>query len=251
MRAKIVNDSFFNNIDSEIKAYLLGFFLADGCISLNYGCKNSYCLNVKLSNTDEYIISLFKENICPDNKILYNNNQSYVKHRKITCNIKWTSTIMKKVLEENFNIKPRKTFDFDFIFPFEKIPNSFLFDFIRGFFDGDGHISYNEITHQNTFALYMTSYNFAKQIGEIFEKNFNVKMVIDSSKKKNIILYCLRFNSNYNKKEFMFNLYKKFYVNKNYYLIRKKEKIQKYLMFKYRVNQEDFERLLDNVERSE
>ena len=37
---------------------------------------------------------------------------------------------------ENFNIIPRKTYDLEFEFPFEKIPNKYLWDFIRGFFDG-------------------------------------------------------------------------------------------------------------------
>lgn len=37
-----VNDNFFENIDSEEKAYLLGFFVADGTYGLGSNCKNSY-----------------------------------------------------------------------------------------------------------------------------------------------------------------------------------------------------------------
>ena len=37
-----VKDDFFKEIDSEKKAYLLGFFLADGTYSLGSGCKDSY-----------------------------------------------------------------------------------------------------------------------------------------------------------------------------------------------------------------
>lgn len=32
------------------------------------------------------------------------------------------------------------------IFHLKKIPNEYLWDFIRGFFDGDGQISYYDIT---------------------------------------------------------------------------------------------------------
>ena len=48
---------------------------------------------------------------------------------------------------ENLNITPRKTYDLDFSFPFEFIPEQYIWDFIRGFFDGDGQISYSEATH--------------------------------------------------------------------------------------------------------
>lgn len=47
---------------------------------------------------------------------------------------------------EKFNITPRKTYDFQFKFPFELIPKEYLWDFIRGFIDGDGQVTYLENT---------------------------------------------------------------------------------------------------------
>lgn len=73
--------------------------------------------------------------------------------------LRWTSKTMHKDLEK-YNITPRKTYDLDFEFPFELIPNEYIWDFIRGFFDGDGQISYSENSHQMTFALYGTSEKF-------------------------------------------------------------------------------------------
>lgn len=35
MKLKPVNENFFKKIDSEIKAYLLGYFIADGNINSN------------------------------------------------------------------------------------------------------------------------------------------------------------------------------------------------------------------------
>ena len=78
---------------------------------------------------------------------------------------------------ENYNITPRKTYDLEFEFPFELIPNKYLWDFIRGFFDGDGQVSYSEETHQFTFALYGTSEKFMNQLGDIFEKEFGIENV--------------------------------------------------------------------------
>lgn len=80
---------------------------------------------------------------------------------------------------ELYNIFPKKTEDLTFEFPFDLIPNEFIWDFIRGFFDGDGQISYSEETHQFTFAMYGTSEKFMTQLGEIFEKEFGVEKRIE------------------------------------------------------------------------
>lgn len=245
------NDNFFKVIDSEEKAYLLGFFVADGSISMNARCKNSYKLGITLTESDGYVIQWYHDFICPNRTITHYCSKNGAKNRKPVYSISWTSTYMKEYLENEYNIIQNKTYDLEFTFPFEKIPEQFLWDFIRGFFDGDGQISYNENTHRSTFALYGTSKSYMKQLGELFESTFNVEKRIESTIKTKMELFCLRFYSYHKKKEFFLELYKKFYKNKKYFLIRKEEKFRKYLMFKYRVNQEDFERLLDNVERRE
>lgn len=251
MKRSKTYDDFFNVIDSEIKAYLLGFFIADGNISMNARCVNSYKFGITLTESDGYVVKWYRDNICPERTITHYHSANGAKDRKPVYAISWTSTAMKEYFETIYNIVPRKTFDLEFVFPFDKIPKEYIWDFIRGFFDGDGQISYNDTSHVSTFALYATSYKFLEQIGSFFEKEFGVEMRIEGTKKSKMILYCLRFNAHYNKQKFYFELYNKFYVNKQYYLTRKEEKLKKYLMFKYRVNQEDFERLFDNVEHRE
>lgn len=226
MKRKNSNETFFDKIDSEIKAYLLGFFIADGCIALNYNCNNSYNLSIGLQYDDKQIVEWFQQFICPSNKIIITRYQKGAKNRKSVCRIKWTSTHMKNILQ-NYNIHPNKTFNFDFIFPFEKIPKQFIWDFVRGFFDGDGQISYNDETHFSTFAFYSTSKYFLEQIGNLFEKTFNVQKRIEGTIKTNIMLYCLRFSANFKKKEFFKQMYEKMYVGKTYYLERKRQKIYK------------------------
>lgn len=61
-RKYIINDNFFENINSEEKAYILGFIYADGnlhknefAISLELAKKDSKTLN-KIKNLFEYII---------------------------------------------------------------------------------------------------------------------------------------------------------------------------------------------------
>lgn len=228
MKRKTINDDYFENINTDTKAYLLGFFVADGCISMNSNCKNSYNLSIGISEEDRYILEIYKNEICPDNKISITNYKKGAINRKPVSRLKWTSTKMKKCLE-SYNIRERKTYDFSFTFPFNEIDSKYIYAFMRGFFDGDGQISYNDSSKQFTFAFYGTSKLLLKQIGEIFKKDFNINYIIDESLKSNVVLYCLRFNSNQKRKVFIEKLYEKFYNNAEIFLIRKKLKFERYL----------------------
>lgn len=222
-----VNDDYFETIDSDLKAYLLGFFIADGCIVMNSRCKNSYKLSINISEQDKELVELYQKLICPNNKIVISVYKKGAINRKPTHQIKWTSNKMKKDLEK-YNIKKNKTKNFNFIFPFNLLDEKYYFSFIRGFFDGDGHLSYSKDI-QFTFGFYGTSKIFLSQIGEIFEKYFDVKYIIDVSKRKNMNLYCLRFNANYKRRKFISELYDKLYTNSEFSLLRKKEKFESYL----------------------
>ena len=227
-RLHFVFDDYFESINSDLKAYLLGFFLADGCIQMNSRCKNSYRFSINISDIDSKIIELYKKEICPTSNIQITNYKKGAIDRKPTYMIRWTSTKMKNSLEK-YNIKTNKTKDINFEFPFDLINSKYLFSFIRGFFDGDGHLSYVPNKTTFTFAFYGTSKKFLIQIGEIFEKEFNIKYIIDETKKKNMILYCLRFNSNYKRREFIEKLYNKMYNNSEFSLDRKRYKFESYL----------------------
>ena len=65
MKRTFVNDDFFLEIDCELKAYLLDFFLADGYVRMNARCKNSFHFGIALMKRDEYVIQWFHDFICP------------------------------------------------------------------------------------------------------------------------------------------------------------------------------------------
>lgn len=123
-------DSFFDNIDSEIKAYLLGFLYADGYLA------NDGRMGIRLQRDDEEIIHLIKTYICPQSNIEYTNNQNI--KRKPQVSIRWKSSRMySRLVELGFSIDKTHT-------PtnlFNNIPNNMKIHFLRGFTDGDGHIS--------------------------------------------------------------------------------------------------------------
>lgn len=245
-----VKDDFFKEINSEEKAYLLGFFIADGTYSLSFGCKDSYRYQIHQQEVDKCIVEWYKKAIVPEGNLVYKEAYTDKKgtNHKGTYKLRWTSKTMHKDLEI-YNIFPKKTEDLTFKFPFELIPEEFIWDFIRGFFDGDGQISYSEETHQFTFAMYGTSEKFMNQLGEIFEKEFNVEKRVEGVQKSKMILYTLRFSANQKRLSFIDALYSKFYKNKTYFLSRKQSKFLNYLLFKYRDNPGDCARLQDIVER--
>lgn len=167
---KWVNDHYFDNIDSEEKAYLLGFLIADGCIRVEndhrYNSVQSTRICFSNSEDDKEILDIIHSRICPNHKMLYRHNIKGARVRKPQYIIQWAAPNMIKVLQEKYKIVPRKTYDCDFEFPFESIPEELHRHFIRGFMDGDGSINFSELR----FAF--TSEKFMKQIMKKFEELF-------------------------------------------------------------------------------
>ena len=131
---------------------------------------------------------------------------------------------MAERLEDLYGIKPRKTQDINFIFPFDKIPSELLHHFIRGFFDGDGYITeYSKDSKGGTlvpqFGFVSTSLPFILQLKEILP-NFTEPR-ITTTQGKNMTFYQLIYSCGYGR----ISLIKAWLYHKaNYYLTRKYNK---------------------------
>lgn len=244
-----VNDDFFDNIDSEEKAYLLGFFLADGTFGLGTRCTKSYRFSICIQEDDVEILKYYHTYLTNSPIFIRNYQNKWAIKRKPVASIRWTSKYMGDNLINKYHITPRKTYDKNFKMDFSLIPEELHFDFIRGYFDGDGAVSHKENTWELQFAIYSTSESFLNQIADIYEKNFIVKRKITYRDNKTTRLYCLMFNAFGKKLLFHDNMFMKFYYNKKCYLKRKMLKFLGYLKFKYRDNPEYFERIQGIVER--
>ena len=167
---KKVNDTFFDIIDTEEKAYILGFFIADGCIKMEKD-KNGEITHSRLcfSNSidDEEIINHIHSVICPENKMIYIHNTKDGANRKPQITLQWTSKHMKEILVEKYHIKPRKTYDDDFEMPKNVIPKELFRHCVRGYIDGDGTFSAGEI------RFVFNSKPFALQIVDFFKEIFD------------------------------------------------------------------------------
>lgn len=222
------NDKYFDNIDCENKAYLLGFFIADGYITSN----NRICIQNSIDDLE--IMEFFKNEISPESKFnVRDSNRGCVK-RKTQFHFRITSEHMYNILNTKYKIKERKTLNASFIFDFDNIPKEYLNHFVRGFFDGDGSVSFieKETTPFFNFSFVFTSLNFTKQISEIFESLFNIKSVIYTHQGKTCMYYTLRFDYSRNRKLKIKEIYNWLYSNSNICLNRKKTKFQNYLEYR-------------------
>lgn len=154
-----LDEDFFENIDTEEKAYWLGFIMADGCINIYQNKPNrkpmkrlksnytSYRLSILLAKQDINHLTKFKNSLKYDGVLEEGftilNNKEYPNVKIRVTSKKLCLDLMKQ------NVLPRKSSKE--IFPIN-LPQDMYRHFIRGYFDGDGSIYY----YKKTFNLLLT-----------------------------------------------------------------------------------------------
>jgi intein/homing endonuclease len=125
---KTINNNFFKTIDTEDKAYILGFLFADGNIDKN---RNRISITVKESDID----ILEKIKIAMDSKSII--SKGFCKKlNKYSHKLSFTSELIKKDLI-NLGCVPCKSLILKFPTK-DQVPEHLIHHFIRGYFDGDG-----------------------------------------------------------------------------------------------------------------
>lgn len=133
------NENIFEVIDTEEKAYWLGFIYADGCVIKS---DKEFKFEITLSTKDKMHLVKFNNFINGDSNIIKEQNKIY--NNKVYSRVRWTVSNKKLCSDLIKNgVVPRKTYTLTF--PSEEIlPEKLVSHFIRGFFDGDGSISTKE-----------------------------------------------------------------------------------------------------------
>lgn len=132
LRNIIDHEDFFDNIDTQEKAYMIGFLLADGYVmDLFAGHKRNPIWAIQLHGRDEYILESFR-------KLVGVHHGLYHTATRPTVLLVVSSAHMAQELAK-YNVVPRKSFITSF--PFDTIPRKLYRHVVRGVFDGDGCIS--------------------------------------------------------------------------------------------------------------
>lgn len=208
----LMNEDYFENIDSQDKAYFLGFIASDGCIHNNK--EKQDILRIQIRKEDIKILELLKKQLNTNKPI--NKIKDYVtleiSSEKVVNDIK------------NKNISYKKTYGNTIA----NIDLKYMPAFIRGYFDGDGSISFNE-----SISISIAGYksNMIKLIDYLESKNILSSFVQDKRK------YNHENNDEFGalvitNKNMAYSFIKLIYENSGeFYMDRKKEIADTYIKF--------------------
>lgn len=161
-----LNENYFDSIDSEEKAYFLGFLYADGS-----NMTEKFVVKLSLQEKDKYILEKFSSLIYINKKEL-----TYVKPKiiltKYISSPQYIFKICNKHISKQLNklgVFKAKTFILKF--PTEdQVPSHLIHHFIRGYFDGDGSIFISKKNNRIRQFTICGNHNFLLSLQEILIK---------------------------------------------------------------------------------
>jgi len=218
---KQVDVNFFKTIDSENKAYILGFLYADGCVY------DSDRIGLCLSEEDNQILEFIKKEMKSTAKITTIHNTKSAINRKPQSLLRISST---KIVEQllSYGVQQNKTLKEGLVFPvFEP---HLISSFLRGLSDGDGNI-YLKIEDEGKltkskfrWTLCMTDKSFLLKLKSYFEL-LNIDVKLYEKQGKTCKYYIFSTSSRDETKKVCDLLYS----SKGFFLPRKKEKYLEYI----------------------
>lgn len=205
MRRFTFNEHYFDNIDTEDKAYILGLLFADG-----NNHKNT--ISIGLQEKDKKILEIVKTKMEFTGNLYFrqSNNPKHANQFRLDLRSKILSSRLNDI-----GMVPKKSLIL-------KFPTTIAVDlthhFIRGYFDGDGSISYSEkggLCYPN-FSIVGT--------WDVCNNIYNIFMNLSDS----IKLYIEKYGENTFKvrsgsQKNCLSIYKYMYENATIYLERKKD----------------------------
>lgn len=186
-----INDTYFDNIDTPLKAYFLGFIYADGYVIYNEERFN-YEFGMELQSGDKYILDKLNCEIGGVNIISHSNPEDILINGKQIVHSghsdilrvyskKLVYSLIQKGIETNKTLKNT----------YPIINDKFFFDFLRGYIDGDG-CYYND-NNQTYMHITCASISILNHIQNKLN-NFGIKTQIYTENDRKYRLMCTSFN---------------------------------------------------------
>ena len=199
---------YFHKIDSEDKAYWLGFILGDGCLR-----KDSYCIEIGLKASDDGHLLKFARIIEWDKELQYR-KQQIVGYAKVYNSVRIEISNKEMYTDLlNLGLTSAKSLTAKWL----KIPKKYERHMLRGLFDADGSVC----SYRSYGAYRYARFSLAGTINCM--KNANRILKIDSK----ITLGCgkcwiIRKSGNPS----VLKIYNILYKNATVWLDRKKERFE-------------------------
>ncbi len=222
-----IRHDFFKNISTELQAYLLGFYTADGSID-----EKRKTFRIHLSIKDSELVYLYKDIISPDARLFSvadnykttgRDGKEITGHGSIGVDI--SSAILVNDLVE-LGIGYKKTYS-DLTIP--NIPENLIRHFVRGFFDGDGSISTYLACEKGKKDRVRCGIQIDSKTKTLLE---NIQLFFKNNNIKFNLIYLKRddmYRISTSSREEIKKLYLLFYKDSYFYLSRKFNKFDYYV----------------------
>lgn len=204
-----VNEKYFSNIDTEEKAYYLGFIYADGCVYRG-DSKNSMVFQINLSVKDRKILEDMNKAFNSDYPIVeFDGN-----YGNRLCKLKISNTeFCRNLMSQGVTL--RKTYECHYP---KNIRSDLERHFIRGLFDGDGCIYRNKKRKWNRMSFHIfVEKEFSEEVRDRLKEAFDIESHIYNNTKSDVIRNLAVFSTKYLEK-----MYHILYDDASYYFERKK-----------------------------
>lgn len=166
------NEHYFETIDSQDKAYFLGFIGADGCIYKSKNADKQNILRISIQQQDVKILKLFQSYLDTNKPIgEYTNNKNTYVYLEISSDI-----ICDDI--EKVGLSNRKTYDNTIAM----VDDKFMPALIRGYFDGDGSIGKHKKVLDASVSVVGYETNMKKIMDYLHRKNIYSAIVYDQRK---------------------------------------------------------------------
>lgn len=155
-----LNEEYFDEINTQNKAYILGFLYADG-----NNCMSKQTIRIGLQEEDKQILEDMRKEICSEKELKYIDNSNKHDNGYNYKNM-WQLDMFSKHMCESLNkigMTPNKSLSVTF----PNIDKSLYSSFIRGVFDGDGCI-HSSTKHKYVYNCSIVgTYDLCYKIQEI------------------------------------------------------------------------------------
>lgn len=207
------NEDYFETIDTERKAYWLGFIYADGNV-----CGNR--LRIEIKEEDRYLLEELNEDLGSDNKVCHSTGKHHYNGYDILKNDAYIGYCSNKMRDDlnKLGIVENKTFKLN------KLPDisvDLLRHFIRGYFDGDGTVYINNKTKRLVFGFY-GQHDFLENIKQVLIEDININKNKITDKETVSLIYFSKYID-------VISFYNYIYKEATIFLTRKKQIFDLYL----------------------
>lgn len=207
-KPSILNKDFFSNIDSDLKAYFLGFIAADGCILEKNNDRHMLSIGIHLKDIE--LLEKLKEVLGSTHTIGF----------KKSTNSVFLNLSEPRILEDllTFGIHPRKSLSLENLIP--KVPKPLQYAYVCGLMDGDGSIGcYSRPRGSSVYTSVSLVGNINVILGvrDWLLNTLGIKVYLRKDKRSSNEVWSLAFTS----KSDVLKFYKEVYIKTSFKLTRK------------------------------